>query len=389
VAAANTENIIEDNEIIGNANGVFLVAGVQGNTIRRNTIVGNPPVQIAVDHTANPGFDIKNLASAGANTFLGNICVTSMNAPCPSVGPSLTADPNPIPVTGTAIHGMTTLSWNAPDAKFIEVHVGSPTGPVFAEGGNRGSSQTGLWVADGMTFYLQDVSDGRPLTTDYTLASVVVRFGRRSSANIPSRPGPGPWALRASAFAVGLALFGGVLVQARSRKRIWSVLGNASLVMVVAYATLQMTPAQTGQPTSSSAASQASARQTTAKLDQMVATSASPKELAQYVFDTHGCKTCHTIGHDGKLGFTPKGKERAKGFEGCINMLTAMTVIVQVPEDKRSPQQVQKAARFQEFGCTACHKLAPGKMGLTEVGAKLSNLHLGCVELEKLTSGGQ
>ena len=123
-----------------------------------------------------------------------------------------------------------------------------------------------------------------------------------------------------------------------------------------------------------------------AKLDQMIAARESPKVLAKYVFDTHGCKSCHTIGHDGKLGFTTKGKERAQGFEGCINMLTAMTVIVQVPEDKRSPQQRQKAERFEEFGCTACHRLTPGKLGLTEVGAKLAHLHLGCVDVEKLTS---
>ena len=67
-------------------------------------------------------------------------------------------------------------------------------------------------------------------------------------------------------------------------------------------------------------------------------------------------------------------------------MLTAMTVIVQVPEDKRSSQQRQRAARFEEFGCTACHRLAPGKLSLTEVGAKLKHLHLGCVDVEKLTS---
>jgi hypothetical protein len=64
-------------------------------------------------------------------------------------------------------------------------------------------------------------------------------------------------------------------------------------------------------------------------------------------------------------------------------MLTAMTVIVQVAADKRSPQQREKAERFQEFGCTACHKLTPGKLGLTEVGTKLAHLHLGCVDVEK------
>jgi hypothetical protein len=57
-------------------NGIFLTAGVQGNTIRGNIVVGNPPVQVDVDHISNRGFDIKNLATAGANTFEENVCLT-------------------------------------------------------------------------------------------------------------------------------------------------------------------------------------------------------------------------------------------------------------------------------------------------------------------------
>lgn len=85
VSAADTDNLIENNEIVGNANGVFLTAGVQGNTIRGNIIVGNPPVQVAVDHTASGGFDIKNLATTGANIFDNNTCLSGLNAPCPAV----------------------------------------------------------------------------------------------------------------------------------------------------------------------------------------------------------------------------------------------------------------------------------------------------------------
>jgi cytochrome c2 len=133
-------------------------------------------------------------------------------------------------------------------------------------------------------------------------------------------------------------------------------------------------------------AQQQSARDSTAAFDRMAAAGKSSRELARYVFDTHGCKTCHTIGHDGKLGYTEKGKQRADGFEGCINMLAAMAVIVQTPEEKRSPQQRDRAARFAEFGCTECHRVSPGKMDLTAVGGKLKRLHLGCVDVEKLTS---
>jgi cytochrome c551/c552 len=122
------------------------------------------------------------------------------------------------------------------------------------------------------------------------------------------------------------------------------------------------------------------------ELDRMVAEGKSQRELAQYVFNTHGCKNCHSMGQSGKLGFTEKGKERAKSFEGCISMLTAMNLIAQVDERQRSPQQRQKAARFEEFGCTTCHKIIPGKMGLTDIGAKLTHLHLGCVDVEKLVA---
>jgi hypothetical protein len=65
-----------------------LISGVKGNIIRSNTVVGNPPVQVAVDHTSNGGADIKSLAAVGANTFDENICVTGINAPCPAVAPN-------------------------------------------------------------------------------------------------------------------------------------------------------------------------------------------------------------------------------------------------------------------------------------------------------------
>ncbi len=342
-------------------------------------------MQVALDYTANGGFDIKNLADAGANAFEGNICVTSVNAPCPSVGPSLTANPNPIPVAGKVSVGSTTINWIAPDAQVTEIHIGSPNGPLFAGGGNRGSAQTGPWVTDGLTFYLQDVTSGKPLTSDYTLATLVVHLQGSSAANFHLPGGPRPWA---PAILLGFTLCAVVLVQTWSRgKRLRVALGGAVLLAGVGCSLSCTTAlAQSSQTPRSTTLSQPSPQQTAASLDRMIAAGKSNQELAQYVFDTQGCKSCHTIGQDGKLGFTAKGKERAQGFEGCIRMLTAMTVIVQVPADKRSPQQRQKAERFKEFGCTACHTLTPGKLGLTEVGAKLAHLHLGCVDVEKLTS---
>lgn len=124
-----------------------------------------------------------------------------------------------------------------------------------------------------------------------------------------------------------------------------------------------------------------------ATLDKMVTAGKTPRELAEYLFNTHGCKSCHTAGQDGKLGFTKKGEERAQGFEGCIATLKAMTVIAKVPATERSATQRQRVQRFEEFGCSSCHMVAEGKVGLTAVGAKLAHLHLGCVEVEKLLAG--
>ena len=92
------------------------------------------------------------------------------------IGPLLTASPNPIPVAGNALLASTTISWNAPDAQLIEIHIGSPDGALFTCMGNRGSAQTGNWVAEGTTFYLQDVTGGKPLTGDNTLATLVVHL---------------------------------------------------------------------------------------------------------------------------------------------------------------------------------------------------------------------
>jgi len=121
---------------------------------------------------------------------------------------------------------------------------------------------------------------------------------------------------------------------------------------------------------------------TIATLDKMSAAGKSQKELAQYVFDNHGCKSCHTAGENGKLGFTARGKQLGNGFEGCIRTLTAMNVIAQVAASQRSADQKKTAQRFDEFGCTLCHQIVPGKMGLTQLGAKLTGMHLGCVDVE-------
>ena len=93
-------------------------------------------------------------------------------------GASIMATPNPIPVTGFG-DGAALISWVAPNASEVEVHIGSPTGPLFSVSGNRGSEMSGTWIADGTTFYLQDVSGGATASSANTIATTVVHITRQ------------------------------------------------------------------------------------------------------------------------------------------------------------------------------------------------------------------
>lgn len=156
-------------------------------------------------------------------------------------------------------------------------------------------------------------------------------------------------------------------------------LGVASLVLC---STLLFSQSQAGSPSAQSSKASSSAapnRLTDAQMAKM-----SSDELAHYIFEHHGCNSCHTLGANGKLGFTERGQQVGKGFEGCIALLTSMNVVAQVKSVDRTAEEKQKAARFQEFGCTTCHQITPGKLGLTSYGTKLKSLHLACTDVEKI-----
>jgi hypothetical protein len=58
----------------------------------------------------------------------------------------------------------------------VEVNVNAPDGPTLDTGGRTGTAVTGNWVNDGMVFYLQDVTNGKPATLANTLDTVTVRL---------------------------------------------------------------------------------------------------------------------------------------------------------------------------------------------------------------------
>jgi hypothetical protein len=143
-----------------------------------------------------------------------------------------TASPNPIP-TGSV--GATTLNWSAPTATTVEIHIGSPTGPLFAEGGSTGSAATGDWVSDGMVFFLQDVSDGKPLTSANTLAQLVVHVGLK--AYFSASPNPIPtWSATSPSFLLGAGDFGSTTLQwnAPSASAVETHIGSASGTLLTA-----------------------------------------------------------------------------------------------------------------------------------------------------------
>ena len=87
----------------------------------------------------------------------------------------IAAEPNPFRPDSLGA-GKTTISWLTYATSKVEVRVDAPDGLLFARHGpGRYSQPTGQWVRDGTTFYLQNVSNGLPLTKENTIATVTIR----------------------------------------------------------------------------------------------------------------------------------------------------------------------------------------------------------------------
>ncbi len=109
----------------------------------------------------------------------------------------------------------------------------------------------------------------------------------------------------------------------------------------------------------------------------------SSRQLAAYVFENHGCKTCHTPGKQGKFGLTDHGKEVSMSSLGCISLLTAMSTTSQEKTGNSTSAQNYKAASFAQFGCVRCHETTGG---LTKYGALLKSRHMTCPDVERIMS---
>jgi len=79
-------NLVEANTAIGNTNGIVVFPTANNSAVRQNVAVGNPPIQQSNSLPAGGGVDIWDQSAPGNNnTFLGNMCITAINAPCPVV----------------------------------------------------------------------------------------------------------------------------------------------------------------------------------------------------------------------------------------------------------------------------------------------------------------
>jgi hypothetical protein len=93
----------------------------------------------------------------------------------------ISANPNPIKITDNSGVGITTVKWKAMRSSRIQIHIDAPDGAIFHEAGPFGMKLTENWVSDDTVFWLQDVTNGLPLTVTHTLArtNVKVRKGKR------------------------------------------------------------------------------------------------------------------------------------------------------------------------------------------------------------------
>jgi parallel beta-helix repeat protein len=78
-------NLVEANTAVGNSNGIVVFPNAGGNQMRQNVAVGNPPIQQSTSVPTGGGVDIWDQSPASNNnTFLGNMCLSAINAPCPA-----------------------------------------------------------------------------------------------------------------------------------------------------------------------------------------------------------------------------------------------------------------------------------------------------------------
>jgi hypothetical protein len=135
-----------------------------------NAVLPSYHVYMVCQKTPNP----LPIQTINVVSFKSPVIATNRLEPLSSPTASITADPNPL-ITDSSALGQIILSWKSYGTSRVEIHVNAPNGNIFAASGPGClSKKTDLWARPGMTFYLQNVSNGLPLTADNTLAKVTL-----------------------------------------------------------------------------------------------------------------------------------------------------------------------------------------------------------------------
>jgi parallel beta-helix repeat protein len=96
VERVGSNNIVEANSAVGNSNGIVVFPLAANNSIRQNLAVGNPPIQQSTSVPTGGGVDIwdQSPPNNNNNTFVGNMCLTAVNASCPTAGSAVPRKPS-------------------------------------------------------------------------------------------------------------------------------------------------------------------------------------------------------------------------------------------------------------------------------------------------------
>jgi len=149
-----------------------------GTAVDLNSLLVNPPAGLVlrdVAYISKSGLILARPDNDDPGSFSPTYLLTPVSpvGSISSVSGPIAASPNPA-VQSSNGDATTTISWTASGQTWVEVHIGSPNGPLFTSSLGPGSATTGPWVSSGMMFYLQNVTGGLPLTAANTLGTVVV-----------------------------------------------------------------------------------------------------------------------------------------------------------------------------------------------------------------------
>ncbi|MEO8215673.1 MAG: M57 family metalloprotease [Acidobacteriota bacterium] len=148
----------------GGASSYQWYIGASGTT--SSPVAGGSGASVSVSPSSTTSYWVRITNSCGStDSSAATVTVTSVSG-------TSSASPNPMVVCDGSGLGSTTLQWNYPGAGIVEIHLGSPSGPLFSRSGSSGTANTGKWVSNGLKFYAQNVTGGLPLTSANTLGTV-------------------------------------------------------------------------------------------------------------------------------------------------------------------------------------------------------------------------